>query len=126
MTERTATCACGALQIACRGEPQKVSLCHCRECQRRTGGPFGVAAFYAADSVEVSGEATVYSRPSDTGFEVVHRFCPGCGSTVWWEATRKPGLVAVALGAFADPEFPGPSQSVRAETRHRWLPEDFL
>ena len=90
-----------------------------------TVGPFGVAAFYAAEAVEVTGEATVYSRPSDTGFDVVHRFCPACGSTVWWEATRKPGLVAVALGAFADPEFPGPSQSVRAETRHRWLPEGF-
>jgi len=124
MTERIASCACGQLRVACRGEPRSVSLCHCRECQRRTGGPFGVAAFFAAEALEASGEATVYRRPSDTGFDVVHRFCPACGSTVWWEATRKPGLVAVALGAFADPDFPGPTQAVRAETRHRWLPED--
>ncbi len=71
----------------------------------------------------VTGEQTIYRRPSDTGFDVVHRFCPGCGSTVWWEALRKPGLVAVALGAFADPHFPGPTRSVRHETQHRWLPD---
>lgn len=101
-----------------------MALCHCRECQRRSGGPFGVAAFFAAEAVDMSGQATEYRRPSDTGFDVVHRFCPSCGSTVWWESLRKPGLVAVALGAFADPEFPGPTHSVRTETRHRWLPED--
>jgi hypothetical protein len=37
---RTATCACGQLQIVCTGEPMKVSACHCLECQRRTGSPF--------------------------------------------------------------------------------------
>lgn len=124
MIERTASCACGQLRVVCRGEPKSVSLCHCRECQRRSGGPFGVAAFFAAEAVAMSGGATVYRRPSDTGFDVAHRFCPECGSTVWWEATRKPGLVAVALGAFADPDFPGPTQAVRGETRHRWLPPD--
>lgn len=123
MIERIASCACGQLRVACQGEPRSVSLCHCLECQRRSGGPFGVAVFFAAEAVEASGEATVYRRASDTGFDVVHRFCPLCGSTVWWEATRKPGLVAVALGAFADPDFPGPTQAVRAATRHRWLPE---
>ena len=29
-----------------------------------------------------------------------------CGSTVYWEGTGFPGLVAVAIGTFADPDFP--------------------
>jgi hypothetical protein len=120
--ERIAACACGRLTAACRGEPLKVSLCHCRACQRRTGGPFGVAVFFPREAVTVAGEAQVFQRPSESGFDVVHRFCPACGSTVWWEATRMPDRVAVALGAFADPDFPGPSQAVNAASRHRWLP----
>jgi hypothetical protein len=123
MTERIASCACGQLRVACEGEPVRVALCHCRECQRRSGGPFGVAAFFSAEAVAITGEQALYRRPSDTGFDVVHRFCPACGSTVWWESLRKPGLVAVALGAFADPDFPGPTHSVRHETQHRWLPD---
>lgn len=125
MIERTASCACGQLTATCRGEPAKVSLCHCPACQRRTGGPFGVAAFFPREAVATAGEARVYRRPSDSGFDVVHRFCPSCGSTVWWEAMRMPDRVAVALGAFADPDFPGPSQAVNGAARHRWLPEGF-
>jgi hypothetical protein len=121
MNQRVATCACGQLQITCRGEPDKVSLCHCLQCQRRTGGPFGVAVFYPRDRVGAAGEATVFRRLSDSGFDVSFRFCPACGSTVFWEAHRKPDVIAVALGAFADRDFTGPSQVVYGDHRHRWL-----
>lgn len=122
MTQRIASCACGQVRVACEGQPLKVSLCHCPQCQRRTGGPFGVAAFFPPDAVVATGETRAFRRPSDSGFDVVFRFCPACGSTVWWEGLRFPDRVAVALGAFADPMFPGPSQSVYREHRHDWLP----
>jgi hypothetical protein len=38
------------------------------------------------------------------------------------EPDRKPEMVAVAVGAFADPAFPASSQTVYAEHRHRWVP----
>ncbi len=117
----TASCACGRLSIDCEGEPAKVSLCHCLACQRRTGGPFGIAAFYPRDKVRPGGEDRRYVRPSDTGFDVVFHFCPHCGGTVWWEPQRKPDMVAVAPGAFAAPNFPAPDQSVHEETRHSWV-----
>jgi hypothetical protein len=34
MTIRTANCHCGALVLECEGEPLKVSMCHCLDCQR--------------------------------------------------------------------------------------------
>jgi len=37
------------------------------------------------------------------------RFCPVCGSTVYWTGEGFPGYVAVAIGAFADPAFPAPT-----------------
>lgn len=121
MVERLATCACGQLSARCVGEPQSVSLCHCLECQRRTGGPFGIAAFFARADVELAGEATRYSRTSDSGFPVHFSFCPRCGSTVYWEPQRKAGSIAVAIGAFADPDFPGPSKAVYEQHRHAWV-----
>lgn len=126
MSQRIASCACGQVRVACEGEPLKVSLCHCPQCQRRSGGPFGVAAFFPTAAVTMAGETREFRRPSDSGFDVIFRFCPACGSTVWWEGLRFPDRVAVALGAFADPAFPGPSQAVYRDHRHRWLPEDLV
>lgn len=118
---REASCACGALRVFCEGEPRKVSLCHCLACQRRTGSTFGIAAFFDRASVRAEGRSRAYARPSDSGHPVRFHFCTGCGSTVFWEPQRMPGLIAVAVGAFADPGFPAPSQAVYGEHRHPWV-----
>lgn len=121
MKAREGRCSCGQLRIVCSGEPVSVSLCHCRDCQRRTGSAYGVAAFFARDDVQVSGRFSDYERPSDSGYRVLHHFCPDCGGTVFWEPGRKPDMVAVAVGAFADPDFPAPTQDVYRQHRHRWV-----
>jgi len=121
MTKRTASCACGQLTAACAGEPVKVSLCHCLDCQRRTGSTYGIAAFYVRADVAPEGRARSWRRRADNGFVVTFHFCPDCGSTVFWEPERMPEMIAVAVGAFADPSFPAPGQSVWEERRHPWV-----
>ena len=121
MTTRTASCTCGQLRITCHGEPQKVSLCHCLDCQRRTGSTYGIAAFFLRKEVRTEGRASTYKRSSDSGLAVTFHFCPTCGSTVFWEPERKPEAFAVAVGSFADPSFPAPTQSVWNERRHTWV-----
>lgn len=121
MSTRTARCACGQLSARCFGEPAKVSLCHCLQCQRRTGSAFGIAAFFPMEDVEVIGATSTWSRASDSGHAVTFQFCPTCGSTVLWRPSRLPQLVAVAAGAFGDPDFPAPEQAVYLHHRHRWL-----
>ncbi|MGE0211024.1 MAG: GFA family protein [Parvibaculaceae bacterium] len=123
MTLRTARCSCGKLEVRCAGEPVSVSLCHCLECQKRTGSTYGIAAFYPRSAVEPSGPATSYTRASDSGHPVTFHFCPACGSTVYWEPSRKPDFIAVAVGAFADPSFPAPSKGVYGDHRHPWVGE---
>jgi hypothetical protein len=121
MKRRLASCCCGQLRIVCVGEPQKVSLCHCLDCQRRTGSTYGIAAFFPRGKTSVEGQASRYKRSSDGGHIITFHFCPKCGSTVFWEPERKPDAFAVAVGAFADPSFPAPTQSVWNERRHQWV-----
>jgi len=118
--ERTATCACGQLTVGCKGEPSTVSLCHCFACQKRTGSTYGIAAFFRREDVESKGRTKHYTRPSDSGHDVTFHFCPDCGSAVFWAPRRKADMIAVAVGAFADPAFPPPSQAVYEEHRHPW------
>jgi hypothetical protein len=119
-TARTATCACGQLTVSCDGEPVLVSLCHCFACQRRTGSAYSVGAFFPRDRVSVGGQAQRYTRSSDSGFTVTFHFCGDCGSTVFWEPQRRPEIIGVALGAFADPDFPPPSASIFEESKRGW------
>jgi hypothetical protein len=122
MTTRTATCACRNLRVTCAGDPIKISLCHCLDCQRRTGSTYGIAAFFARKDVVANGDFRTYKRGSDSGSAVSFHFCPDCGSTVFWEPERLPDAIAVAVGSFADPTFPAPSQSVYDQRRHPWVP----
>lgn len=98
--ERTAKCSCGKLSATASGPPQKVSACHCKSCQRRTGSAFGVAVFFTAAAVACAGESRTYVRAGDSGRDLTFHFCPSCGSTVYWLADFRPGLVAIALGCF--------------------------
>lgn len=119
--ERAAACACGQLTAVCHGDPVLVSACSCAQCQKRTGSAFGIAAFFDRGSVETTGRSMQHTRASDSGQPVTFHFCPDCGSTVSWYPARMPDVVAIAVGAFADPDFPAPTQDVHRESRHRWV-----
>ena len=121
-TERRAACACGQLSIRLSGDPVLVSSCCCQQCQRRTGAFYGVTAFFAREQVlATEGEASPFRRTGDSGAAITFHFCPRCGSNLWWDPEARPGLVAVAAGAFADPAFPPPERMVWTEHRHPWV-----
>jgi hypothetical protein len=118
---RTAQCCCGSLQARVSGDPVVVSMCHCEQCQRRTGSAFGVAAYFKEDQVRVSGPSTVFVRDGQDGRKLTQHFCPRCGSTVYWFADIRPGHIGVALGTFFDPHFPPPVRSVWELSKHDWI-----
>jgi hypothetical protein len=120
MTTRVASCSCGQLRLTCEGEPVRISMCHCLECQKRTGSVFGTQARFAREFVTIEGRATQWTRAGDSGQSATFNFCPVCASTVYWEAAGVPGFVTVAVGAFADPRFPPPCFSVYEERQHPW------
>ena len=127
VSTRHAACSCEQLRLTVEGEPVRVSICHCLACQRRTGSVFGVQARFDAEQVTTEGASRQYIRVSDEGEKrATFHFCPDCGATVFYTTEAAPGIVAVPVGAFADPSFPAPTRSVWEERRHLWLrlPDD--
>ncbi|MCJ9701943.1 MULTISPECIES: GFA family protein [unclassified Bradyrhizobium] len=116
-----ARCSCGALALSLPGPSRLVVACHCLDCQRRTGAPFGVGAFYPVEAVTISGTPKPYVRTAASGGNVRSYFCPDCGSTVYWQADNLPGMIGVAVGALADPDFPAPIRSVFEQSKHGWV-----
>ena len=123
MIVREARCACGALSVRAQGDPARLSICHCLECKRRTGSAFSWNATYDAARVAIEGEYRSFTRGSDDGFWVRHHFCPECGVSLFYEIERRPNMVSIPAGAFADPAFPAPSVEVYEERACLWLPQ---
>jgi len=127
MSEKTrkASCSCGQLRVMVTGEPVRISICHCLNCQQRSGSLFAAQARWPREKVVIEGPSTAWRRAGDEGGIGEFHFCPVCGTMVWYVAPVKEGVepdtIAVAIGAFRDPDFPKPQYSVYDNRRHRWL-----
>jgi len=116
--ERVAQCHCGQLKAITTGEPERVYVCHCQACQRRTGAVVSSTTRWLKSQVRIEGNSKVYARKGASGFEINFHFCPDCGTTVCWEPGAHPKRITGAVGAFADPLFPAPRHSVYECRRH--------
>ena len=116
-----AECQCGKLSVKLPGPTAAVVACHCVYCQRRSGSPFGVLAYYAAAQLTITGEAKWFVRPTASGGVFESYFCPDCGSTVYVKVSKHPTTIGVAVGAIADPAYPAPERSVWEQSMHPWV-----
>jgi hypothetical protein len=121
MIVRVASCSCGQLTATATGDPIRVSVCHCLACQRRTGSAFGAQARFRRIDVEIRGDATSYVRIGDSGKKTTFYFCGKCGATVHYDLGSQEDVIAIPLGAFADPGFPHPATSVYEDYKHAWV-----
>ena len=120
MTSNTASCRCGQLTATATGTPVRISVCHCLNCQKRSGSAFAAQVRFPAEQVTTAGNSTTFTATGDNG--AAHfSFCPKCGSTVTYTNDSIPGTIAIALGAFDDPYFVTPTVSVWEERQHEWL-----
>lgn len=83
-------CLCGAVTITVAGvHESEVGACHCRMCQRWSGGLF--LCFTAeASAVTVQGEVARYRASSFAE----RAFCPRCGSHLWFNDVQPGGQPA--------------------------------
>jgi hypothetical protein len=117
-----ARCQCGQLTATIDdGAEPMIVMCHCLDCQRRSGSPFGEIAYYSSEAVAVSGEAREYTRPTDAGNAFTGGFCPTCGSTLYARASKYPGITGITVGTIGDAAFPLPARSVYEQSRHHWI-----
>lgn len=118
--EREGGCICGTVRFATRGEPLRVTICHCAWCQRRTGTAFGTEVVFEAGQVQITGsDIACYRHHSDeSGRWLDIEFCRRCGTNLGFTLEAAPGLRTLPAGAFDDPSW---VRADRFETRHVFL-----
>jgi hypothetical protein len=76
MTTRRAACSCGQLHLTIEGEPSRISVCHCLECQRRTGAAISNQARFRREQITFDGKSTAWMRTAESGNALTFHFCP--------------------------------------------------
>ena len=104
-------CACGAVRWRASAEPENVRLCHCRNCQRWSGGAFFARILFPAAALERSGATTAWA----SSHRLVRRSCAACGTPVFADPNDAP-FIAVSLTTLDDPTRLSPGS-------HIWVSE---
>lgn len=100
-------CICGRLRYRASAEPLRVTFCHCRFCQRATGGAYMVEPIFDLGAFEVmhGAPATYQHRSEGSGKMVTIHFCANCGTKLFLTFERFPGVAGVYGGTFDDPDW---------------------
>lgn len=121
VTGHRAGCRCGALSAVATGTPTRISVCHCLDCQKRSGSAFSAQVRFLETDVTITGESRMFETVGDSGRWARFHFCPTCGTTVFYRIEYFPDMVAIPLGVFDDPHAFTPTVSVYESRRHDWL-----
>jgi hypothetical protein len=112
----TGGCQCGALRYRLDAAPS-ASICHCRMCQKASGGPFMAYGGVPNPSFVVTRGVLSTFRSSD----IAERgFCGVCGTPLSYRLTGG-GSIGVTLGSLDAPNAVAPREQFGAESRISWL-----
>lgn len=110
----TGGCQCGRVRYRVTGALGRANLCHCRMCQRATGGAF--APLVTARGVAFEGAPARFASS-----DVAERgFCSACGTPLFY-APRGSDVIELMIGTLDDPEAVAPALHYGVESRLGWL-----
>src|SRR5438552_18882774 len=77
----TGGCACGAIRYEVTTRPITMFNCHCRDCQRASGGAFTPVVYLPAKAFKITkGSPRYYSTPIKMVGHNKRSFCTQCRS----------------------------------------------
>lgn len=100
-------CLCGKVRYEVQSAPTRVTICHCRFCQRATGSAYLIEPIFDKQEFALTrGDAKVYLHRSEgSGHQVYVNFCDQCGTKLFLSFDRWPDIVGVYGGTFDDPNW---------------------
>jgi hypothetical protein len=118
-TKFTGGCQCGAIRYEVSAEPIVMFNCHCRDCQKTTGGPYTPVVYVPAKAFKITkGSPRYHGTTSEMIGHNQRGFCPECGSRLFGEKTdRGQGIAASSLD---DPSLHKPEHEIWTSDAQPW------
>ena len=114
----TGGCQCGALRYAFYVAPQNAHACHCRMCQRATGGAFALlAGAPKGDFAWTKGEPAAFASSSLAS----RAYCRDCGTPLTFAYNMPEARLYVTIRSLDDPERVPIERQYGIESRLAWV-----
>ena len=113
-------CLCGQVRWRAETEPVNVRFCHCRLCQKATGGAFFARALFERSAFRESGDTTRHA----SSHRLVRRACAACGTPLFADPLDCPELIAVSVATCDEPETLPPGSHIWTSAKLAWLKLD--
>jgi len=96
--EVNGACHCGAIRYRAEVDPERVTICHCTDCQALTGTAYRVSVAAPADAFQLlKGRPKLYIKLGDSGARRAQAFCADCGSPLYTYAADEPEVTSYGL-----------------------------
>jgi hypothetical protein len=119
------SCLCESVTYTVTGPAWLSYLCHCRNCQRASGGAFNANCFFPRDQFEVlqgKDKVSVFSFGKTGSGNVQHRhFCSTCATPLYILPENKPEVVVIFASTMNDFRDFKPQQECWVKHRVSWL-----
>src|SRR6478609_10157474 len=113
----TGGCQCGAVRFALTAVPVRISICHCRMCQKAAAAPFAsFADIEHADFAWTKGKPASFKSSSIA----MRDFCAACGTPLSFRRIDGP-RIEIMTGAFDHPDRVIPTLQYGTESRLGWV-----
>jgi hypothetical protein len=120
-----ASCHCGYIKFEGEADPEKVTVCHCTDCQTSTGAAYRTNVPIPGPSFKLlSGEPAVYIKTTaESGNPRAQTFCPKCGTPLY---STTPGdgpkpLYMVRVGILRERDQLTPKVQIWTRSARPWV-----
>ena len=124
MSEFTGSCHCGEISYTFSGEPLRQVNCHCKNCQKTSGGPYLANIFVSEDNLLIKGAPMEYQHLADSGNQMTKKFCGNCGAQMFSLGSGRPGIVSIRGGTIDDLEIIQPAINIFVSSKIPSTPLD--
>jgi hypothetical protein len=121
-------CNCGTVTYEVFRAPLLTYVCHCGNCQKRSGNGFGMGIVVPVDDLKVNGELSCWERVSDVGNRNPRYSCATCGNVIYGLGAYTPGLAKVMPGTLINTQGIRPDVHIWTSSAQEWIkiPSDVL
>lgn len=117
----TGGCLCNKVRYEVRSAPLTVYVCHCLDCQKRTGGAFSMAMPVRAESFATThGAPMLHQRITGSGNQSHHFYCGDCMIRTHNSRPLSPSRIIVRPGTLDDTSWIRPVAQIWSMRAQRW------
>ena len=116
-------CHCGFITYEGEIDPERVTICHCTDCQALSGTAFRIVVPVPDTNFKMlTGQPTIYIKTGESGNKREQSFCPRCGSPIYATAPGAgPKVYNVRAGTIRQRDQLVPKSEIWARSKQSWV-----